>query len=104
MPFTAEQKRFLKRKQIVEMLKEWVPDEDADGQTVTAQEHGELVYFQYTQNVDGVFFGASNIECIEAFYVSNDALYDIDVLMPAGKYAQHEDVVFAWLDSFRPKS
>lgn len=104
MPFTADQKRFLKRKQIVEMIKEWVPEEDENGQTIIAQEHGELVYFEYAENADGIFFGSSDITCVEAFYVSNDALYSIDFLMPAGKYAEHQDVVFAWMDSFRPKS
>lgn len=101
MMFTEDQKRFLKRKKIVEMVKEWVPD---DGSGITAQEHGEIIYFSYPQEQSGIFFGESNLNVIEAFYVANDGLYNIDIIMPESKYAKYEDSVFAWLDSFRAKN
>ena len=104
MPFTAEQKRYLKRKQIVDQIKEWAAQKSSQDDSVTALERGEMIYFQYREDVSGLFFGTSNVECIESFYVANDALYAVSIAMPESKMEAHQDVVFAWMDSFRPKS
>lgn len=104
MPYTAEQKRYLKRNKVVEQIKEWAAEKAKGDDSVTALEHGEMIYFEYQEDLSGAFLGSSKVECIESFYVSNDALYSVGIIMPVSTYSKHQDVVFAWMDSFRPKT
>ncbi|MBQ4465129.1 MAG: hypothetical protein II916_04125 [Oscillospiraceae bacterium] len=101
--FTAEQKRYFKRKKFIEMFKEVFPYDEVEGTPVTPTEHGNMIYIEYPQDANGAFLGSSKAWVVDACFVSNDAFYEVEVFTPQDKYPEYEEYVFAWLDSFRAK-
>ncbi|MCR5718282.1 MAG: hypothetical protein K6F80_04510 [Oscillospiraceae bacterium] len=98
--FTAEQKKYLKRKKVAEQLKSLLPAFAGEGAAI--QERGNMCYTETEMDVPGAFFGNSKVKYVSAYYVSNNGMYVVQVITPVGKYAKYQDSIFAWMDSFRP--
>ena len=98
--FTAEQKKYFKRKKVAEQLKDMLPSVMPNN--AVPQERGNMVYIETVMEQSGVFFGTDQVEYVSAYYVSNNGMYVVQLITPASSYGKYKDSIFSWLDSFRP--
>ena len=97
--YPAETKKYIKRPTAIKLVKEELKKHD-----VEPKEHGELIYVEFPQDSGGAFLGNSQAWTVDAMYITNDGLYEIEIFTPMNKKDKYEEAVFAMLDSFRPKT
>lgn len=92
-------KQRIKRPMAIQLVKGELKKHD-----VEPKEHGELIYVEFDQDSGGAFLGTSKAWAVDAMYITNEGLYEIEIFTPMNKKEKYEEAVFAMLDSFRPKS
>ena len=97
--YPSDVKKYIKRPTAIQMVKEELKKHD-----VEPKEHGELIYVEFPQDSGGAFLGTSQAWTVDAMYITNEGLYEIEIFTPMNKKDKYEEAVFAMLDSFRPKS
>ena len=75
--------------------------EVTDGGSAEPKEHGNMIYYEYTQEGNGPFFGSGKAHIIDGMFVGTSAIYEVCIACPESKYAEYEESIFAWYDSFR---
>lgn len=100
MPYDSKRLGSISRKKLEEMIKERMPAVDDNGHEVNIKDRGRLFYYDYAHEQSGVFYGADTLHVVDAMYVGKSHIYDIIVLCPEKKYADYEQYIFAWIDSF----
>ncbi len=97
--YPADVKNYIKRPMAIDLVKKELKKHD-----VEPLEHGELIYVQFPQDSGGAFLGNTQAWTVDAMYITNEGLYEIEIFTPMNKKDKYEEAVFAMLDSFRPKS
>ena len=90
----------INRKKLEEMVRSNLGSQNVEGRTIEPQEHGNMIYYDYTQE-GGVFFGSSKVHVVDGMFVGTNALYEVCIACPESKYTDYEEYIFAWYDSFR---
>lgn len=91
----------INRKKLEELIRANLKSLDVNGQNAEPKEHGTMVYYDYTTESSGIFFGTKDVHIVDGMFVGKNALYEVCVACPESKYAEYEESIFAWYDSFK---
>lgn len=94
---TKEERKIANRLDMFTLMKELTPTRTVDGVKVEPQKHGDIIYMTFTQALDG-----KQYRLVEAMYISETSLYEVDVLCLEDSYEEYEANIFEWLESFEP--
>lgn len=99
--WSSEEKELLKQVNLTDLIMQTFQRRTINGMQLEPVQRGEMIYVEYPRNTTTMFKGTDTVQTIDACFISDDGLYEIEVYCPENKYSDYQTYMLSWLDSFK---
>ncbi len=98
--FTKDQQAVMQSVDFRALLIEQLAQRTINNTQLQPVERGKMIYVQYPRETTAILPHTDRVKVTNACFLSDTALYEVEIYCAEDKYYDYESCIFAWLDSF----